>query len=111
MNPHFAKAIETYETQGLDFQEMLGWHLQHGIVICDAGAFILAYHSNSRDPQAAVLREHADTVFVTFYTGDLRRGLVPYADEYEFLSFSRDFQNSHRCRLLRMDKFRTKPKR
>lgn len=105
MNEHFQKAAQLYEKQGTDFQKLLGWHLCHGVVICNPFVFALCYHSDSKDLSGAVEFHHGDTLFVTFCTGDMRFGLAPFIDHYRFLAFQRQFKGSTRIRLMDMRKF------
>jgi len=108
MNPHFQKALGIYGKHGINFEKLIGWHLCHGIVVCNPDVFAMAYHTDSRDLPAAVQFHHSDTLFVTFFTGNMRHGLRPYLDCYEFIAFQRDFKNSPRVRLIEMREFYSK---
>lgn len=108
MNPYFEKAVSIYAAHGLDFQKLLGWHLCHGIVICNPDVFALCHHADSGDLPAAVEYHHSDTLFVTFCAGDMRVGLAPFVDHYRFLAFQRQFKNSPRIRLLDLRDFHSK---
>ena len=68
----------------------------------------MAHHADSRDLPDAVEFHHSDTLFVTFFTGNMRHGLRPYLDRYEFIAFQRDFKPSPRVRLMRMREFYSK---
>lgn len=105
MNPHLAKASEIYEKQGVDLQKLIGWHLCHGVVICNPFVFALCYHADSQNPLGAVEFHHSDTLFVTFCTGDMRVGISPFVSYYQYLAFQRSFKGSPRIRLLDMRQF------
>lgn len=110
MNQHLAKANEIYESNGIDFQKLLSWHLCFGLVVCDPYGFAMCFFSNSEEPDKPCEIHHSDTIFVTMFSGDMRRSLGRYSDEFQFLAFQRDFQNSPRIRVYDMDKFLSKLK-
>lgn len=110
MNGHFKKAVEIYGNHGTDFEKLVGWHLCHGIVICNPMVFALCHHADSRDLPGAVEFHHSDTLFVTFCTGNMRFGLEPFACLYRFIAFQRAFKNSPRIRLMDMQAFHSKLK-
>lgn len=108
MNPHLQTALKLYESQNIDMQSLIGWHLLHGIVISTGKVFALCYHASSNDVGEAVAFEQADTLFVTICCGDMASVLKPLKDNYKYLSFRRDFKKSSRTRLLNMNKFYSK---
>ena len=75
MNKHLAKAIALYEENDIDFQQLLTWHLCHGIVVCDHDSFSMCYFSDSESPETPCLFEHSDTLFVTICTGNMEKAL------------------------------------
>lgn len=99
MNPHLAKAIETY---GNDFQKLLTWHLCHGVVVCGPDYFAFGYHSHHLDPCEAVLYPHCDTLFVTFCSGDMPGAIESHADRYDFIAYQRAFTKSPRAMTVRV---------
>jgi hypothetical protein len=105
MNPHLQLSADIYEKQGTDLQKLIGWHLCHGVVICNPFVFALCHHADSRDLPGAVEFHHSDTLFVTFCAGSMRFGLAPFVDRYRFIAFQRQFKNSPRIRLLDMGEF------
>lgn len=110
MNPHFQKALGIYEKRGIDFKKLLGWHLCHGIVVSNPDVFALCHHAQSSSLPHAVEYHLSDTLFVTFCTGNMRYGLRPFVDRYEYIAFQRDFKNSPRRRLVGMREFFSKLK-
>ncbi len=110
MNQHLAKAIAIYEQEGIDFQQLLTWHLCHGIVVCDMDCFAIGFSAFSRNPTQAVYVDDGDTLFVTFSTGDMRGALSKYIQNYEFIAFQRSFKGSDRVRVHDMYKFYSKLK-
>lgn len=108
MNQHVATAIAKYEAAGIQFSEIFNWHLCYGIVISDAYCFAMAFPADSCNPQQCVEPHHADTLFVTFATGDMRHGLAPYRDKFDHIAFQRSFKNSDKLRLLDMQSFYSK---
>ena len=110
MNQHLANAIATYEQEGIDFQQLLTWHLCHGIVVCDMDAFALGFSCFRADPTQAVNLDDGDTMFVTFTTGDMRVALQKYVQQYDHIAFQRSFKESNRVRTYDMYKFYSKLK-
>ena len=110
MNVHLATAHTLYESNNIDIQSLIGWHLCHGIVLSTPKVFALCFYSHSDEPDKAVAFEHSDTLYVTMCCGDMLSGLRPFKDDYEYISFRRDFKGSERIRLLNMEKFYSKLK-
>ncbi len=110
MNHHLAKAIATYEQEGIDFKQLLTWHLCHGIVVCDMDCFAFGFSVSRENPNQAVHVNNGDTLFVTFSTGDMRGALFKYIQNYDFIAFQRSFKGSNRVRAYNMYKFYSKLK-
>jgi hypothetical protein len=110
MNQHLAKAIAIYEQEGIDFQQLLTWHLCHGIVVCDMDCFAMGFSVFRENPTQAVHVDDGDTLFVTFTTGDMRGALRKYTQDYDFIAFQRSFKSSARIRVHDMYKFYSKLK-
>ena len=110
MNHHLAKAIATYEQEGIDFKQLLTWHLCHGIVVCDMDCFAIGFSAFSENPNQAVHVNDGDTLFVTFTTGDMRGALQKYIQYYDFIAFQRSFKHSDQIRVHDMYKFYSKLK-
>jgi hypothetical protein len=110
MNQHLAIAIATYEQEGIDFQQLLTWHLCHGIVVCDMDCFAIGFSSFSKNPTQAVHIDDGDTLFVTFSTGNMQRALQKYIQDYDFIAFQRSFKGSDSIRMHDMYKFYSKLK-
>jgi hypothetical protein len=108
MNQHLAKAIALYEQEGIDFQQLLTWHLCHGIVACDMDCFAMGFSVFRANPAQAVHVDDGDTLFVTFTTGDMRGALHKYTQDYDFIAFQRSFKGSDRVRVHDMYKFYSK---
>ena len=108
MNLHLATAHTLYESNDIDIQSLIGWHLCHGIVLSTPKVFALCFHSHSSQPDKAVAFEHSDTLYVTMCCGDMLSGLRPLKDDYEYIAFNRDFKGSERIRLLGMETFHSK---
>lgn len=107
MNQHLARAIEIY---GEDLQQLLAWHLCHGIVVCDSDCFAIGFESQYSKPTEAVQLKFGDTLFVTFCTGDMQSGLQKYIQDYEFIAFNRDFKKEGDLKVYDMYKFYSKLK-
>jgi hypothetical protein len=107
MNQHLAKAIEIYEE---NLQQLLAWHLCHGIVVCDSDCFAIGFESQYSEPTDAVGLGCGNTLFVTFCAGDMRSGLSKYIQNYEFIAFNRDFKKEGDLKMYDMYKFYSKLK-
>jgi hypothetical protein len=108
MNLHLATALNLYESNDIDLQGLIGWHLSYGIVLSTPKVFALCFHSHSDEPDKAVAFEHSDTLYVTMCCGDMLSGLCTLKDDYEYIAFNRDFKGSERTRLLGMEAFYSK---
>jgi hypothetical protein len=107
MNKHLAKAIEIY---GEDLQQLLAWHLCHGIVVCDLDCFAIGFESEHSKPTEAIELGQRDTLFVTFCAGDMQSGLSKYIQDYEFIAFNRDFKKEGDLKMYDMYKLYSKLK-
>lgn len=110
MNKHLAKAILTYAQSKIDIQQLISWHLCHGIVVCDSDCFAIGFSCFSKDLTQAVEISSGDTLFVTFSTGSMRNALEKYIQDYEFIAFQRSFKKSDRIRIHNMYQFYSKLK-
>jgi hypothetical protein len=110
VNQHLAKAIATYEQEGIDLQQLLTWHLCHGIVVCDMDCFAMGFSVFRENPTQAVHVDDGDTLFVTFTTGNMRGALRKYIQHHDFIAFQRSFKESDRVRVHDMYKFYSKLK-
>ena len=108
MNPHLKTALTLYESNNIDLQSLIGWHLCYGVVLSTPKVFALCFHSHSEEPDKAVAFEHSDTLYVTMCCGDMLSGLQPFKDDYEYISFNRDFKESWHTRLLNIKTFYSK---
>lgn len=110
MNKFVENVLETYKHNEINFDKLLYWHIAFGVVVSDADSFALCYYSDSESPEQACERHHADTLFVTIHSGDMRKALRKFRDDFEFIAFQRDFKNSPRIRVYNMNQFYSKLK-
>jgi hypothetical protein len=108
VNKYLRLAISTYEQEGIDFQQLLTWHLCHGVVVCDMDCFAMGFSVLRANPTQAVHVDDGDTLFVTFSTGDMRGALSKYIQNYDFIAFQRSFKGSDRIKVHDMYKFYSK---
>lgn len=110
MNQFLGIAIDKYQSNGVDFHQLLSWHLCHGVVLCDDRSFLLCYGSNSSNPDVAVQLDEADTFFCTFCAGDMRHAFELFYRRFKYVAFQREFDGSPRIRLYDSAKFMSKLK-
>jgi len=108
MNQHLATALKLYESRNINLQDLIGWHLCHGIVVSTPCAFAIGFHTNSRNLEEAVAFEESDTLYVTMCCGNMLDALKPFKNKYKYIAFQRDFKQSNRNRLLSMKTFYSK---
>jgi hypothetical protein len=108
MNQHLAIAIAIYEEAGTKFTDIFNWHLCYGVVVSCFDYFCMCYPAQSNFPLRAVERHHANTLFVTFATGDMRRGLEQFCELFDYIAFQRSFKNSDKIRIYDMQLFYSK---
>lgn len=107
MNQHLAKAIEIY---GEDLQQLLAWHLCHGIVVSSHEYLAFGFYSDIEQPEQAVEPHHADTLFVTFSTGNMQKALQQFIDRFDYIAFQRSFKGDNRIGVYDIQKFYSKLK-
>ena len=107
MNQHLAKAIEIY---GDDFQQLLAWHMCYGIVVSSDEYLAFGFYSDIEQPQQAVEPHHADTLFVTFSTGDMQKALESFVGKFDYIAFQRSFKGNDRISAYDMQQFYSKLK-
>lgn len=96
MNQHLAKAIEFY---GDDLQQLLAWHLCHGFVLCRSECFAMGFFVNYKNPMSPVLRDGANSLFVTYCAGSMLHCLKEFKNEFQFVVFQRDTKSSPNVRI------------
>lgn len=110
MNQPLKQVLEIYKRNGINFNQLLYWHLCFGIVVSDADSFALGFFSQAELPDQACEVHHSNTLFVTMYYGDMRKALRKFRDDFEYIAFQRDFKNSPRVRVYNMQQFYSKLK-
>lgn len=108
MNKHLAKAIAKYESAGTNFTDIFNWHLCYGVVVSSFDYFGMCYPAQGDNPLQAVERHHGDTLFVTFTSGDMRQGLEPFLNQFDYIAFQRSFKNSDKVRVYDIHQFYSK---
>ena len=103
-------ALKSYEENYPEFQQLLTWHLCHGLVVCDMDCFAIGFSVFRANPTQAVHVDDGDTLFVTFSTGDMHTALRKYIQHHDFIAFQRSFKGSDRIRVHDMYKFYSKLK-
>ena len=107
MNQHLEKAAQIY---GNDFQKLLSWHLCFGVVVSDYDSFCLGFFSQKDFPEKACEFYHSNTLSVTMCAGDMRKALRKFINDFQYIAFRREFNNSPRVRLYDMQQFYSKLK-
>jgi len=107
MNQHFEKAAQIYDK---DFHKLLYWHLCFGVVVSDADSFAMCFYSQEESPDQACEIHHSNTLFVTMCAGDMRKALRKFRDDFQYISFRREFKNSPRIRSYDIQQFYSKLK-
>lgn len=108
MNQHLAKAIEIY---GDNLQQLLAWHLCHGVVYSDFNGFSMYFFCDHKSPMEACQFENSNTLFVTIHCGMMtKNSLTTIKDKFKYIAFQRDTKNSPRIRIYNMSKFYSKLK-
>ena len=108
MNPHLATAFNLYESKDIDLQNLIGWHLSYGIVLSTPKVFALCFHSHSEEPEKPVAFEDSNTLYVTMWCGNMLDGVRFLKNDYEYISFCREFKGSSHTRLIKIEKLFSK---
>lgn len=101
-------AIETYQKHGIDFHNLLSWHLCHGIVLSCDDVFLIGYGSKHEKPEEAVQLAEADTFFCTFCAGSMRFAWSLFHKSFKYAAFQREFDGSPRIRVYDSEKLMQK---
>jgi hypothetical protein len=99
MNTHLATALTLYESNNIDFQHLIGWHLCNGFVLCRPECFAIGFFTNSIEPTESVTKDHANSLFVTYCAGRMPFLLKQFVGEFDFLVFQRQFKGSSSVRV------------
>lgn len=100
MNEHVEHAIAKYGSDHLNW--LVAWHIAFGIVVCDERGFGLAYPCRRESVPIACEHGDSDTLFVTWWAGDLLHGAGLYLGRYKFVAFQRSFNGSERVRIYNL---------
>jgi hypothetical protein len=96
VNQHAKKAYEEYQKQGVDFEKILSWHLCFGFVVSTSEHFVMGYpciHSNTNE---VVDMDNANTLFISYACGNIKKILDPFHDKFKYVAFQRSFKGLHR---------------
>lgn len=104
-SPHLQTAIAAYQSIGREFHDVLVWHLLHGLVLAFPAFLCLAHFCRRDDLATPLPHEQADTVFVTFMTGDMRALRAACPAGLDFIAFERGFQTDRPAKVYPMAKF------
>lgn len=110
MNKPITDALRLYESEGVDFAELLKWHLGNGVVVSLPTCFLLAYFCKRGDIQTSVSIQDADCVFITICVGDMREAGRQIVEIVPFIAYQRFFKKDERVRIKDFKKFYEKTK-
>lgn len=97
-------ALKSYEENYPEFQQLLTWHLCHGLVVCDMDCFAFGFGSMHENPTKPVHDASSDTLFVTYCCGNMLSMLNAFRKQFKYISFQRDMKNSPKVRLWDYEK-------
>lgn len=102
-NEHIKTAIGLYATPHKSFHSVLSWHVLHGLVVVDSDHFFLGYFCRRDDVARPRLRCEADTLFVSYFGGNLRRAIPP--TDMPWIAWQRSFKGIDYVRTWSADRF------
>ena len=106
VNPLITAGIKTYHENGQDFQDVVSWHLLHGVVHITPEFVCFGHYCRHDNLGLPLPLADSDTAFVTYFAGDMR-GLRTIAGHgLEFIAFERGFQNERGRKVYSMAKFK-----
>ena len=100
------EAASIYDQAGLSFGSSLQWHLVNGVVFSDPETFITGFGCALKDPMKAT--SDGDCLHVTMIAGSMFKGLLHFADKYDYVCFRRDTRGSDRVRFYEMSRMLSK---
>jgi hypothetical protein len=95
-----------YERAGVSFGSSLQWHLVNGVVFSDSDTFITGFGCDMGDPMRAT--PDANCLHVTMIAGSMFKGLLHFADKFDYVCFKRDTRGSDRIRFYEMSRMLSK---
>jgi hypothetical protein len=101
MNQHTAKAIEIY---GEEIQQLLAWHLCHGVVISLPDCFLLGFFCNKSSIGECRVLAESDCIFVTMCVGNMRQACMQIVELVPWVAYQREFKGDHRVRITNFKK-------
>jgi len=99
VNQHLAKAFHDYTSKNINFTNVVDWHFGNGFVLCNPECFSIGYFSDSSESTNPTQKHHANSIFVTYCTGDMRQVLELFEGQFDFVAFQREFKGSGSVRL------------
>jgi hypothetical protein len=106
VNPHIEKAVADYQSRGLDFHDVMSWHLLHGIVMITPEFLCIGYYCRQESAANPQPLADSDMVFVAYFAGDMRAQKAVAPEGIDFIMFERGFKNARGMQVYQMDKFK-----
>jgi len=105
-SPHISRAVQSYDSKGENFHEVMIWHLVHGLVISCMEFLCIGYFCRKDELNKPLPKGEADTVFVSYMTGDMPT-LRTMAPDIQNIAFKRGFKNDNPAKIYPMERFKT----
>lgn len=104
VNPHIERAIEQHRADGMEFHDLVSWHMLHGIVMVTPSFLLLGYYCRHDAPHLAKGIGESDCGYVTYMTGDPVAAAKMCGYGIDFIAFRRGFKNFKPSQVYPMDR-------
>lgn len=107
VNPHIKTAIEIYAAKGIDFHEIVTWHLLHGFVLSSPEFLCVGHYCQGCDITLALSLAESNMAFITFMAGSMSELKAFSPNGLKFIAFERFFKNNREIKAYEIGKFLT----
>jgi hypothetical protein len=98
-------AIRTYAENGIDFAEILKWHLAFGFVVSLPDCFMFGFFCDKELPIQPKGQAESDCAFITMCVGSMRQAGMQIVELAPWIAYQREFKGDSRIRVKEFRKF------
>ena len=93
INKHIQTAIDQHRDDGMDFHDLVTWHMLHGVAMFHPDFVLLGYYCRHDEPHLVRNKKESDCGFITYIAGDPLAVFKLAGQGIDFISFRRGFKN------------------
>ena len=104
VNRHIQRAIEQHRNDGVDFHDVVSWHLLHGVAMFHPDFIVLGYYCRHDEPLKPRDIKESDCGYVTYLAGNMKAAMKVSGDGIEFIGFRRGYKNLRPSQVYPMNR-------